>query len=320
MKKLFSTIVATVAVFAPAQAQQQTSVKVDGKDYTVTEYQGGRSGHMVSLTGPDGTAMVSVNNKNEIVAFISPPGGIAPNGSDYKPLINQVWTAYLGQKNGNAVANNNATPAGGTNSDDPNAALRAQTAAIQAQVQARVSGAPVNGQQAGPVTYEFPVSGGAIAHGTPYGDLVFNADATEAHFTRTSSNALAGNTSQTVSYEYVGQKNAAGAVAKGVGGAVAGALNVRHAGRVDKGGIDVYVQTNGGKKGQVYGTEQTTFAVNEYVANPLDNGSRQLAIGFLDVAKEALKAATQAAKEQNIQSFHPDDAVVMEFDKWKHKL
>src|SRR5208283_5419706 len=180
MKKLFSAIVATVAVFAPAQAQQQTSVKVDGKDYTVTECQGGRSGHMVSLTGPDGTAMVSVNNKNEIVAFISPPGGIAPNGSDYKPLINQVWTAYLGQKNGNAVANNNATPAGGTNSDDPNAALRAQTAAIQAQVQARVNGAPVNGQQAGPVTCEFPVSGGAIVHNTPFGDIVLNRDGTSA--------------------------------------------------------------------------------------------------------------------------------------------
>ncbi len=126
MKKLFSAIVATVAIFAPAQAQQQTSIKVDGKDCIVTEYQGGRSGHMVSLTGPDGTAMISVNNAGKIVAYISPPGGIY-NGSDMKPLINQVWAAYLDQKNGNG-ASAQQPPA-----DDPNAALRAQTAALAAQ-------------------------------------------------------------------------------------------------------------------------------------------------------------------------------------------
>ena len=316
MKRLFSIIVATVAMVGSARAQQQSKVTVDGKDYTVNELPG-RTMHMVQLSGPEGSAMISVNNQNQITMYASPPGGGTP---DQKALIDKVWKVYQSQKNGTGVANNNSTPAGGTNSDDPNAALRAQTAAIQAQAQARVNGSPVNGQQqTGSVTYEFPVSGGAIAHGTPYGDIVFNADATEAHFTRTSSNALAGNTSQTWSYEYVGQKNKAGAAAKGLGGALAGAMNVRHAGRVDEGGIEVYLQTNGGKKEHEYGTEQKTFAVNPNVRNPLDNGVRQLAIGFLDAAKEALNAATQAAKEQNIQGFHPDEGVVTEFDKWKHK-
>jgi hypothetical protein len=118
MKKLFSTIIATVAIVAPAHAQQQTSVKVDGKDYTVTEFPG-RSMHMVQLSGPEGSAMVSVQN-DKISAYISPPGG-----GGQQDLINKVWNAYQDQKKGNAVANNNATPAGGTNSDDPNAALRA---------------------------------------------------------------------------------------------------------------------------------------------------------------------------------------------------
>jgi hypothetical protein len=135
MKKLFPAVLATIAVFASAQVQQ-TSVKLDGKNYIVTEYQGGRSGHMVSFTGPDGTAMISVSAKDEIISFISPPGGIAPNGTDYKPLVNQVWTAYLAQKSESATAG--ATP--GSEPADPNAALRARAAAITAQTQARMSG------------------------------------------------------------------------------------------------------------------------------------------------------------------------------------
>ena len=142
MKKLFSTIVATVAVVAAAQnpadaaraqlaarngnassQMTQTTLKVDDKNYTVTEMAGGRSGHMVSLAGPDGTAMVSVNDKNEIVAYISPAGGIAPNGSDYKPLINQVWAAYLDQKSQVAapiVATNEPAPNAPSTTTPPN--------------------------------------------------------------------------------------------------------------------------------------------------------------------------------------------------------
>jgi hypothetical protein len=86
-----------------AKAQMTpSSLEVGGKSYSVTERQSGRAGHMVILTGPDGTAMVSVSNNNEIIRYISPPNGIAPNGNDYKPLINQVWAAYLAQKDGTA--------------------------------------------------------------------------------------------------------------------------------------------------------------------------------------------------------------------------
>lgn len=85
----------------------QAPVEVDGKHYTVTEYPGGPSGHMVSFTGPDGTAMVSVDKNSKIATYISPSGGNAPDGRDFKPLINQVWTAYLDQKNQAAAANSN---------------------------------------------------------------------------------------------------------------------------------------------------------------------------------------------------------------------
>lgn len=318
MKRLFSTIVAMVAIVAPcAQAQQAEHVTVDGKNYAITSLSRGRMIQLTDTTNGQ-SAMLSVQGNSYTI--LSPPGGFY-NGVDYGPTIKKVWDAYQAQKNEKTAANGNTLPVGQQPpSDDQAAALRAQNAALRAGIQARMNGVPANGQSTGPVAYEFPASGGAIAHGTPYGDIIFNADASEAHFTRTSSNALAGNMSQTWSYEYVGQKNKAGAAARGVGGALAGAMNVRHTGRVDEGGIEVYLQTNGGEKEHEYGTEQKTFAVNPNVRTPLDNGVRQLAIGFLDAAKEALAGSTQAAKEQNIQSFHPDDAVVMEFEKWKHKL
>ncbi len=120
-------LVAATAVVASANAQiQQTSVTVNNKDYTVTEMRGGRSGHMVQLAGPEGATMVMVDNDNKITAYISPPGG-----GGQQDLINKVWAAYLAMKTATTPANSAPAPA------DPNAALRAQAAAIAAQAQAR---------------------------------------------------------------------------------------------------------------------------------------------------------------------------------------
>jgi hypothetical protein len=113
-----------------ANAQVQTSVKVADKDYTVTEFPGATR-HMVQLAGPEGAAMVTVAN-DKITAYINPPGGGA-----FKALIDQVWAAYQAQKAGAPAGQqaSNAPPA-----DDPNAALRAQVAALTAQTQARAAG------------------------------------------------------------------------------------------------------------------------------------------------------------------------------------
>jgi hypothetical protein len=169
MKKPFSTVATMIAVVAPALAQQQTSVKVDDKDYTVTEFPG-RSMHMVQLAGPEGAAMVSVQN-GKITAYISPPGG-----GGKQDLINKVWNAYQDQKKGNAVANSNAAPAGGTNPDDPNAAARAE---MMAKANAVIAAAG-NLSRANPLapanlSVEFPAGGGAIVHGTKHGDVTFLA-------------------------------------------------------------------------------------------------------------------------------------------------
>lgn len=138
MRKLLSTVVVTVVIAAHAPAQQQTQIKVDGKDYTVTEMPG-RTSHMVQLSGPEGSAMVMVNNQNQITMYANPPGG-----GSFKSLIDSVWAAYVKQKGGNATANNNAAPVGNT-SDGQHAALRAQADALSQQAQQRAgagSGTP----------------------------------------------------------------------------------------------------------------------------------------------------------------------------------
>ena len=65
-----AALLALVAVISPAQAQNQTKVAVDGKDYTVTEYPHGRFAptHMVSLSGPAGSAMITVDKDGKIAA------------------------------------------------------------------------------------------------------------------------------------------------------------------------------------------------------------------------------------------------------------
>jgi hypothetical protein len=154
-------VVAATAVTAlAANAQiQQTTIKVDNADCTVTEMSTGRGPtHMVQLAGPQGAAMISVDRDNKIVAYLSPPGG-----GQYKALIDKVWAAYLDQKNGGAGAVPAATTAAGgptpaAEPSDSSTALRDQANAILANAQARAAG----GTGGGKLTVEFPANGGAV--------------------------------------------------------------------------------------------------------------------------------------------------------------
>lgn len=58
----------------------------------------GRTQHMVQLSGPEGMAMISVNNQNQIVMYASPQGG---GTASQKAMIDEVWKVYQAQKNGN---------------------------------------------------------------------------------------------------------------------------------------------------------------------------------------------------------------------------
>ncbi len=141
---IFTSVVVAASLFGGSLVNAQitqTTVKLDGKDYTVTEMPAGRSpAHMVQLAGPEGTAMVQVNNDHKITAYLSPPGG-----GGQKDLIDKVWAAYLEQKSTTASAG--STPASAP--ADPNAALRAQAAAITAHAQERANGttAPASDQR-----------------------------------------------------------------------------------------------------------------------------------------------------------------------------
>lgn len=153
-------LAATIVIVSAANAQmQQTSIKVDNADCTVTEMPAGRSPtHLVQLTGPQGAAMISVNKDNKITAYLSPPGG-----GEYKALIDKVWAAYLDQKNGGAGAAPTATAAAGgptqaAEPSDSSKALQDQANAILANAQARAAGGTVGGK----LTVDFPASGGAV--------------------------------------------------------------------------------------------------------------------------------------------------------------
>jgi hypothetical protein len=156
-------LAATIGLVAPVNAQmQQTTMKIDNKDYTVTEMRGSRSEHMVQLAGPEGAAMIMVNNDNKITAYISPPGG-----GEFKALIDKVWAAYLAQKSGGVPANSTPAP----QPADPNAALSAQAAAIAAQTQARMNGAgPSTGSKERTVKGLAP-DGGVIVHDPGLGGI-----------------------------------------------------------------------------------------------------------------------------------------------------
>jgi hypothetical protein len=104
---------------------------------------------------------------------------------------------------------------------------------------------------------------------------------------------------------YKGGDNAsggkAGAYAKGVGGALAGALNPRHTGKVDTRGndeIEVYQRTNGGKETSMFGTGEKTIAVSQYAPREMDLGIKSRAKGFLNAAYEGLQTAMAEAKKR----------------------
>ena len=154
-------------------------------------------------------------------------------------------------------------------------------------------------------TVTFPAEGGAVVHATPFGDITYNADGTEARAVQRSSNGITGETTMELIARYKGGDSAsggkAGAYAKGVGGALAGALNPRHTGKVDTRGndeIEVYQRTNGGKETPMFGTGEKTIAVSQYAPREMDAGTKTRAKGFLNAAYEGLQTAMAEAKKR----------------------
>jgi len=255
---------------------KEDTVSWDGNNYLVTEMPGTRAGHRVSFTGPEGQALVLVNDQNKITMYMSPPNGVA-NGKDYKPGIEQVWAAYLDKKS--------------------------QAAATETATTSTVKTAPSPTPPTPAV--EFPAGGGAIVHNTAFGDIVLNSDGTSASGpvqTITSPITKETMTRQLVAVYKGGDDpgsagSKAGHVLAGTGTAILQADNPYAVSHIDTRGKDVWKlsESKNGKK-PVDLTTTGDYLVGS-VYNPKDpnQGGFSQIRGFLQAVLGAEKAASDEA-------------------------
>jgi len=282
LKQATTALLALVVIIAPAHAQNPTTITLDGKNYTVTELPG-RTMHMVQLAGPEGTAMVMVNNQNQITMYANPPGG-----GDYKSLIDNVWKAYVDQKNGTAAKAPGAAPApqppAASSTNDPNAALREQAAAMAAQAQQR-AGAVTNPPML--VVKEFPAGGGAIV---TKGSRTITLTADGADATIIDQSVTGKSRTEKASYEGNGTdgdyKVDSGKVAKGMGQALVFSGNAHMENRI---------QTTKDRWKITDGNGHTLTSSGGFNAS-MESREPQKSIGD-DVLRDVY-AATQAAKDE----------------------
>ena len=202
-------VAATVASAPAADAQMtQSDIKVDDKDYTITVMSGL---HMVQFDGPEGRAMVSVNNENKITAFIYLAGG-----PGQKDIVNKVWAAFLARTNG--------TP-------DQNAALGGRPAAITPPVQGRATGTSTPAPDGGRVVKSLTADSITIHDPNLNTDVTFTKSLMDATYTVTPQVPAGLPISAKPQYYHVyfeGGESKAGAgagLAKGVKGTLTGALD-----------------------------------------------------------------------------------------------
>jgi hypothetical protein len=153
---------------------------------------------------------------------------------------------------------------------------------------------------------DFPAGGGAIVHGTAFGDITYSADGTEARAVQKSSNGLTGETTIELIARYTGGENPGKGKAAGIAGGGAKVLfesmNVRAKGTVNTRGNDEVVisqRTNSGKEAVILGTGDKKIAESPFTSRDLNAGNKQRADGFLRTAYQGLKdAMDEAAKKR----------------------
>jgi hypothetical protein len=159
-------VAATVASAPAAFAQQsQSDIKVDNKDYTVTVMKAGRSGGMVAFDGPEGRAMVTIDNNNKITIF-----NYLAGGPGQKDSVNKVWAAFLAQTNG--TTDQNAAPAG-------------RPAAITPPVQGRATGTSTPAPDGGRVVKSLTADSITIHDPNLNTDVTFTQSLMDATYTVT---------------------------------------------------------------------------------------------------------------------------------------
>jgi hypothetical protein len=166
----------------------------------------------------------------------------------------------------------------------------------------------------------FPTAGGAIVKGTPFGDITYSGDGTEARTVQKSTNPVVGETTIELIARYIGGDNPGSG--KGAGMVKGGAkvlfesMNPRAKGRINTRGNDeilVLQSTNGGKESEILGTGEKHVAQSQYTDRDLNAGNLTRGNGFLKSTYKGLKDAMDEATKRRAAgekiSFDPASTV-----------
>jgi hypothetical protein len=170
-------------------------------------------------------------------------------------------------------------------------------------------GAPsplISTQAASTDKFLFPTTGGAILKGTPFGDITYSADGTEARAVQKSTSPIVGETTIELIARYRGgddpAKGKAAGVVKGGAKVLFESMNPRAKGNINTRGNDEIVvsqSTNGGKESAILGTGEKHVAESQFTPRDLNAGNKQRGDGFLRAAYAGLKdAMDEAAKRR----------------------
>jgi hypothetical protein len=274
----FALPLLVLVTVSPARAQSASrttggsgsKITVAGSTYNVTPMGGflridDLDGHMIGMARKDGSV-------------------IAPQSGPRFDIVKAVAYAYMHPGNeASAPAASSAPPAAG--------------------------GAPASSPPGAPAapseTILFPATGGAVVRGTPFGDITYSADGTEARTVQKTVSPVVGETTIELIARYTGGddpgKGKTADAVKGGARTLFESMNPRAKGNINTRGNDEIVvsqSTNGGKETPLLGTGEKHVAESPYAVRDLNAGSKQRADGFLKAAYEGLQAAMAEAQKR----------------------
>lgn len=228
---LFGSPVARAQSSSRTPAANGTKITVDETSYSVTPL-----GNFLRVDDLDGH-MIGMARKDGSV--------IAPQSGPAFDTIKAVASAYL-------------HPGKGAPQPEPKAS---------SETLAPPPSQPPSSEAAANDRFVFPATGGAILKGTPFGDITFSADGTEARAAQKTTSPVVGETTIELIARYRGGDDPAKGKAAGVvrGGAkvLFESMNPRAKGNVNTRGNDEIVvsqSTNGGKESAILGTGEKHVA------------------------------------------------------------
>ena len=246
-------------------------ITVDGTTYNVTAI-----GNFLRIDDLDGH-MIGMARKDGSV--------IAPQSGPAFDTVKAAANAYIHPAAGSvsSTANTISEPGGGLAPSSPSASAAGS-----------------------PERIAFPSTGGAVVRSTPFGDITYSADGTEARAIQKTVSPVVGETTIELIARYKGgddpNKGKSAGMVKGGAKVLFEAMNPRAKGNINTRGNDEIVvsqSTNGGKESEILGTGEKHVAESEFTQRDLNAGNKQRGDGFLRAAYAGLTdAMNEAAKRR----------------------